>query len=84
MAWPKCPSCGLGPVSRVDGGEGVQDGEVAIVRSYRCPCGWTGWTAEAIIVQRPKTVWVRDFGGAWLVVELRAALVRWLARGADL
>lgn len=77
MSWPRCPACSLGPVPRVDGGEGVQDGTVAIVRAYRCQtpgCGWSAWTAEAVIVERPKTVYVRDFGGSWLAHELRRVL----------
>jgi hypothetical protein len=74
MAWPRCPSCKLGPVPRVDGASAVDGEEVAVVRSYACLCGWTAWTAEAVIVDRPCSVNVRDKAGSWLLAALRRAL----------
>lgn len=76
MAWPRCPACRLGPVPRVDGASAVDGEEVAIVRCYECPCGWRGWSAEALIVHRPDSRWVRDKPAGWLISALHRALGR--------
>lgn len=78
MAWPRCSSCKLGPVPRVETGQGCDGEDVAVVRSYRCPCGWSGWTAEVLISERPGTVYVREKGGPWLLIAFRDVIAKWV------
>lgn len=73
MALPICPVCGranLAVVERANettlaagiGFPGQMFDEV-VHRSYRCPCGWHGWSEERITTWRPGTTRIgRKFG----------------------
>jgi hypothetical protein len=63
-------------VPRVDGAAAADGDVCTVVRAYACPCGWTAWTAEAVIVERPVGTYVRDKSGPWLLAALWRALER--------
>jgi hypothetical protein len=71
MAWPRCPACLSTRVVGVDRAEDLRDlgrqvgahheviAEDVVHRSYRCECGWTGWSAEKLTSHWPDTVRMR-------------------------
>ncbi len=56
ISWPRCPECHLDGPERVDRANEVMPAEARIIRSYRCGCGWSAWTAEQVIATRPPTL----------------------------
>ena len=73
MSLPVCPECGhaaLAVVERANetmlaavAGFPSQSFDVVVHRSYRCPCGWHGWTEERVTTWRPGTTRIgRKFG----------------------
>ena len=69
MSLPLCPVCGNRKLPMVDSAAIVKVGEqgsplrysVAVIRSYRCSCGWSYQTTETIDKLNPETLWVRKF-----------------------
>ena len=67
MSLPLCPVCGERDVPRVDGAAVIKVAEpggplrysVTVLRSYRCPCGWSYQTSETIDKLNPECLWVR-------------------------
>jgi hypothetical protein len=62
MAWPRCPRCGERGLDVVNRANEVMPATSLVFRSYRCACGWSAWTAEAVFCEDPPTLWlVRKF-----------------------
>lgn len=62
MSFPTCPACNLPDTPRIDGAPAwrtVEGNRVRVVlRTYRCPCGASYRTREAVERISPRTLWV--------------------------
>lgn len=72
MAWPACPDC-RGTVAVYDRAVDIRPAEsevcsaevvihpaeIHVIRTYRCPCGWSARTVERVDRLRPKSLRLR-------------------------